>query len=73
MDSPVLKDHLVVVELETDLDWDFGHSLRQIKRYRDSGQFGRGVVVIISQKTDDVGLISLLGEGVSGKYSVKSL
>jgi translation initiation factor IF-1 len=36
----------IAVELESDKDWDFGHSLRQIRKYKRNSDFQEVVVVI---------------------------
>lgn len=44
-----IDNRRIAVEMETDLDWDFGHSLRQVKNYRSSKLF-KDVVVIIPKE-----------------------
>jgi|WetSurMetagenome_2_1015567.scaffolds.fasta_scaffold51131_2 hypothetical protein len=43
------KSKNIAIELENDEHWDFGHSLRQVRKYRKSKDFDE-VVVIIPKK-----------------------
>ncbi len=38
------------IEVETDIEWDFAHSLRQLKKYKNNRKDFKEVVVIIPKK-----------------------
>jgi hypothetical protein len=41
---------ITAIELESDINWDFAHSLRQIKKYKRNSKNFQDVVVIIPKK-----------------------
>jgi len=48
---------VTAIELETDIEWDFANSLRQIKKYRKNSKDFQDVVVIIPRKYERFGIV----------------